>query len=76
MEIFIDMLTGDIDENKQYYTEEMFSNNLGHFALTVLLHKKIITIEELDELKKEYMKQMNKKMIKEIKNEFNPSGKP
>lgn len=67
MDILFDMFTGRIDENKQYYTEQMFNQEHGLFALTILIEKGILTAEEYAAFKKDFIKMRNNQLIKELK---------
>ena len=66
--LFNDLAGGKIDENKQYYTNDMFKQDVGEFVLVLLLEKGVVTEKEVEEYKKEFMKFKNELFIKEIKN--------
>jgi len=62
-----DLFFGEIDENKEYYTDDMLNQEFGHFILCILLDKNIITQEELIEYKEVWKKHRNKQLIDEMK---------
>jgi hypothetical protein len=61
-------ILGEVDETKQYYTEDMFKKDSGGFILALLLHKGLVTEEEVREFKEEWMDSMNKLLIADMKN--------
>jgi hypothetical protein len=61
-------ILGDVDESKQYYTEDMFKQDSGGFIIALLLHKGLVTEEEVKEFKEEWMDSMNKILIENMKN--------
>lgn len=64
---FKSLLSGEIDENKQYYTEELFLKDLPAFILYILEEKEIISAEEFEPFKKEFSQIRNAKLIQEAK---------
>jgi gas vesicle protein len=72
--IFMAFLTGDVDENEQYFTEDMItSSHLLGIIMDILNSKGIIAKEELEQAKKEFVKAKNKNIkrsVKELRERF------
>lgn len=66
MDLLFDWLMKRTDENKQYFSEAMFQQEIGNFILMVLMIKEIVTKEELLDLKKQYIEMRNKQIIEEL----------
>jgi transposase-like protein len=66
MDWLIDFLSGKLDKDKQYYTDDEFSKELGLFAIYVLEQERLLTKEKFETYKKEFMEIRNKAFIEAI----------
>ena len=67
--LFTDLLIGEVNENKLYYTEEMLTAEMGQLALYIMNKKGLLTTEEFRQFKNEWVAMRNKQIIDELKKE-------
>ena len=71
-DFLISMITGDVKEDKQYYTDQMFSQELTTFIMFVLENENILDVDKYNKYKNEFVRMRNKEIIEGLK-DFNSS---